>query len=97
MTQFTSQELKHLQKLSCIALSPEQEKNLWSQLNDIIGFLGQLPNTEVNSEQWTVKSDGKLSLRTIAGVKESSDSKKILTNVKHPIVNNSIVIKSVLN
>ena len=97
-------EIKRLQKLSCIALSPEQEKNLWSQLNDIIGFLGQLPETKLKIENWLVHEGGKLkiaeaklTLRTIAGVKESSDSKKILTNVKHPIINNSIVIKSVLN
>lgn len=96
MTDF-SHQLKHLQKLSCIALYSEEEKKFWKQLNDIIGFLGQLPETKVNSEKWKVKNDGKLSLRTIAGVRESADSKKILTNVKHPIVNNSIVIKSVLN
>lgn len=96
MTDF-AQQLKHLQKLSCIALSPEEEKKFWSQLNDIIGFLGQLPETKLttNNEQLTVKD--KLTLRAIAGVKESSDSKKFLNNVKHPIVNNSIVIKSVLN
>ena len=91
------QEIQHLQKLSCISLSPEQEKKLWAQLSDIIGFLGKLPETKLttNKEQLTVKD--KLTLRTIAGVKESSDSKKILKNVKHEIVNNSIVIKSVLN
>ncbi|MEI6119250.1 MAG: hypothetical protein WCP92_08935 [bacterium] len=42
-------------------------------------------------------NEGKLILRTITGVKNEVDSKKILKNVKHPIVNNSIVIKSVLN
>lgn len=96
MTDF-AQQIKHLQKLSCIALSPQEEKKFWSQLNDIIGFLGQLPKTKMNNEWWIMNDDGKLSLRTIKGVKESSDSKKILQNVKHPIVNNSIVIKSVLN
>jgi len=39
----------------------------------------------------------RLTLRTIAGVRESSESKRILKNVKHEIVNNSIVIKSVLS
>jgi len=96
MTDFT-QEIKHLQKLSCIALSPQQEKKLWAQLSDIIGFLGQLPETKMNNEWWIMNNKGKLTLRTIAGVKESSESKKILKNVKHELVNNSIVIKSVLN
>jgi aspartyl/glutamyl-tRNA(Asn/Gln) amidotransferase C subunit len=90
-------EIRRLQKLSCIALTPEEEKKLWKQLNDIIGFLGQLPETKVKSEEWRVKSEGKLTLRTIAGIKESSDNKKIMENVKHPVINNSIVIKSVLN
>jgi hypothetical protein len=39
----------------------------------------------------------KLTLRTIKGVKNNGDSKKILKNVKHEIANNSIVIKSVLS
>ncbi len=39
-------ELKRLQKLSCIALSPEEEKKLSKQLNEIVDFLGQLPEVE---------------------------------------------------
>ena len=103
MTEFT-QEIKRLQKLSCISLTPEEEKKLWFQLTEIIWFLGKLPETKMNNEQWMMNNewwkmndDGKLWLRTIDGIKESSESKKILKNVKHPIINNSIVIKSVLN
>jgi Asp-tRNA(Asn)/Glu-tRNA(Gln) amidotransferase C subunit len=99
-----SQELKYLQNLSCIALSPEEEKKFWSQLKDIIWFLGQLPETEIQTclpvgkdSKLRIQNSEKLSLRTIAGVKENIDCKKILNNVKHPIVNNSIVIKSVLS
>lgn len=44
-----------------------------------------------------MKDEGKLTLRTIAGVKEDPDGKNILKNVKHEIINNSIVIKSVLS
>lgn len=90
-------EIKRLQKLSCIALSPEQEEKLWKQINDIISFLGQLPDTGMKNEKWIMNNDGKLSLRTIVGIKEDSNSKKIMKNVKHGVVNNSIVIKSVLN
>ena len=90
-----SQELKRLQKLSCISLSPEQEKKFWSQLGDIIGFLGQLPDIKWDANSNISKNT--LTLRTIEGVQESSENKKILKNVKHPIVNNSIVIKSVLS
>ncbi|MCX6823668.1 MAG: hypothetical protein NT085_00880 [candidate division SR1 bacterium] len=90
-----SQELKHLQKLACISLSPEQEKKFGSQLSDIIGFLGQLPETKGDANSKARKDI--LTLRTISGTKESSENKKILKNVQHPIVNNSIVIKSVLS
>ncbi len=96
MTDFT-QEIAHLQKLCCISLSPQQEQKLWAQLTEIIGFLWKLPETKVKSEKWKVESEGRLALRTIAGVKENSDNKKILKNVRHEIVNNSIVIKSVLS
>ncbi len=44
-----------------------------------------------------MNNEGKLTLRTIAGVKQDPDGKKILKNVKHEMANNSIVIKSVLN
>jgi len=94
MTDFI-QEIKRLQKLSCIALSPEEEKKLWKQLPDIIGFLGKLPETKGDATSKTKKDT--LTLRTITGVKNDADSKKLMKNVKHPIVNNSIVIKSVLN
>jgi len=94
MTDF-KQEIKKLQKLSCIALSPEQEQKLWKQLTDIIQFLWQLKELRMKDEGLRMKD--RLTLRTIAGVRESSESKRILKNVKHEIVNNSIVIKSVLS
>jgi Asp-tRNA(Asn)/Glu-tRNA(Gln) amidotransferase C subunit len=94
MAQFT-QELIRLQKLSCIALSPEEEKKFWTQLNDIIWFLGQLPDTKGNIDLKTKANN--ISLRTIEGVKEDQNGKKLMKNVKHEVVNNSIVIKSVLS
>lgn len=36
-------------------------------------------------------------LRTIAGVRTDANGKRIMKNVKHGVVNNSIVIKSVLS
>ncbi len=90
-------EIQRLQKLSCIALSPEEEKKLWKQLEGIIDFLGKLPDSKMTNDQWLMTNDGRLTLRTIAGVKENAESKKLLQNVKHPIINNSIVIKSVLS
>lgn len=91
-------EIKRLQKLSCIALSPEEEQKLWSQLEGIIAFLGQLPDSELKilNSEFRI-AEAKLTLRTIAGIRQDSDSKTLLKNVKHEVINNSIVIKSVLS
>ncbi|MCX6825051.1 MAG: hypothetical protein NTY80_02390 [candidate division SR1 bacterium] len=94
MTDFT-QEIKRLQKLSCISLSPEKEKKFGDQLTEIIGFLGQLPETKKIGG--TKDTKNKLTLRTNKGERGDVDTKKLLRNVKHEIVNNAIVIKSVLN
>ncbi len=91
------QEIKRLQKLSCISLSPEQEQKFWTQLTDIISFLGKLPDTKMNDEWWIMNDKGKLTLRTIPGTQENPDGERILKNVKHGIVHNSVVIKSVLS
>lgn len=94
MTDF-AQEIQRLQKLSCIALSPQEEQKLWAQLSDIIGFLGKLPQTKENQEPKGQKD--RLTLRTIKGIHQDSESKNLLKNVKHEMINNSIVIKSVLS
>jgi Asp-tRNA(Asn)/Glu-tRNA(Gln) amidotransferase C subunit len=74
--------------------SPEEEKKLWDQLTDIIWLLGKLPEVNVKQSKDTVD---KLTLRTCEGNYNNWESKRILKNVQHPLINNSIVIKSVLN
>lgn len=96
MADFT-QEIKRLQKLSCISLTPEQEQKIWTQLPDIIGFLGQLPQLDDSNISSKIENTNKLTLRTIAKKQEKQDTSKLLNNVHHPIINNSIVIKSVLS
>jgi len=90
------EELEHLQKLACIKLSPDEEKKLWSQLENIIWFLGQLSNIKTGKivKKWKKIEN---SLRTIQWNKDFANKVKLMKNVKHEVVNNSIVIKSVLN
>ena len=88
-------ELKRLQKLACISLSEEEEKKLGTQLQDIVVFLWQLNEIKID-KTWSKLMKIENSLRTLKGVNEFKDSKKLLQNVKHEILNNSIVIKSVL-
>ncbi len=88
------EEFARLQKLACIKLSPEEEQKLGAQLSNIIKFLDQLNEIKIDKN---LKTKSNLTLRTISGTKKFADTKKLLANVKHPIVNNSIVIKSVLS
>ena len=85
-------ELKRLQKLANIKLNETEEKKLSTQLEQIIQFLGKL--SAISSAP-----QGKhpqLTLRTLPGTKAFPDTQKLLQNVEHPLINNSIVIKSVL-
>jgi len=86
-------ELKHLQSLAHIKLTPDEEAKLGTQLDNIIQFLGQLNQIPLSPKKQK-KSD--LSLRTIAGPREFPDTADLLRNVANPLVNNSIVIKEVL-
>lgn len=89
-----NEDFQRLQKLACIKLAPEEEAKLGKQLDGIIQFLGQLDQIKISSK---IKKTSDRTLRTIVGVREFPDAKKLLDNVKHPIVNNSVVIKSVLS
>lgn len=88
------EEFKRLQTLANIKLSPEEQAKLGKQLDSIIQFLGQLDQIKITSSKKNKKSE--LSLRTVTWTREFPDTAKLLDNVKHPLVNNSIVIKSSL-
>ena len=88
-------EFARLQQLANIKLSPEEQAKLGTQLDGIIQFLGELDQIKISSKKKTKQTE--LTLRTIAWVHEFSDTKKLLDNVKHPLKNNSIVIKSALS
>ncbi|MCX6822651.1 MAG: hypothetical protein NTX91_01455 [candidate division SR1 bacterium] len=90
----TNEEFLRLQQLANIKLSPEEQVKLGTQLDNIIQFIGQLDQINISSPKKNKKAE--LTLRTIAGVREFPDTKKLLDNVKHPLKNNSIVIKSAL-
>ena len=91
----SDKEFLRLQQLANIKLSPEEQVKLGTQLDNIIKFIGQLDQIKISSTPKKNKKSG-LTLRTIAWVHEFPDTAKLLNNVKHPLVNNSIVIKSAL-
>ena len=87
-------EIKRLQRLANVKLSESEEKKLGAQLENIIQFLGQLAKLPIVSHS---EKKSELTLRTLPWCRQSIDSKKLLANVQHPIINNSIEIKSVLS
>lgn len=96
-----SWELKRLQKLACIKLTDEEEKKLWSQLQNIVSFLWKLQEITLTPQSASPQKDivGKsdISINPISGVKQYHDVDWLLANVKHQKINKSIVIKSAIN
>lgn len=90
----SDKQFDHLQQLANIKLSPEEQVKLVAQLDNIIEFIGQLDQVKISSVK--KNNTAEFPLRTVSGVREFPDAKKLLDNVKHPLINNSIVIKSSL-
>lgn len=90
----TIKDLEHLSKLCALKLTDEEKsKYLW-QLDEILEFVSQLDEVDVDwikplSHPWEWKY-----LLTREWVKDFEAKKELLENVKHQIKNNWIVIKS---
>ena len=95
MANLTKEELKHLQKLSNVNIDESWEEKFLSKLDSVIWMLDMLNTidtsniTEIN---WLWNT-----LRVIPWTKDFSGKKEILENVKHDVINNSILIKSALS
>lgn len=92
----TEEELNKLQKLACIRLNDEEKDKLWNQLESIITLLDELGKLDLSGEIDIDENDLN-NLRTISGTREREDKDKLLQNVEHKLLNNSVVIKSVLS
>lgn len=95
MANLTKEELKHLQKLSNVNIDESWEERFLSKLDSVIWMLDKLNTidtsniTEIN---WLWNN-----LRVIKWTKDFQNKKEILGNVKHDVINNSILIKSALS
>lgn len=92
----TEEELNKLQKLACIRLNDEEKDKLWNQLESIITLLDELGKLDLSGDIDVDENDLN-NLRTISGTREREDKDKLLQNVEHKLLNNSVVIKSVLS
>lgn len=95
MTNLTTQELEHLEKLSNVKIDISQQEKFLTKLDSVIWMLDKLNSidtSDIKEINWLWAK-----LRVIPGVKDFQDKKEILKNVKHEVINNSIVIKSALS
>jgi len=90
------QEFEKLQNLACISFDSEEKKIFLEKLEGVIEFLWQLKNVSVVSDEVKGTSDNKY-LEPKEGVEEYDDPKGLLRNVEHEVMNESVVVKSVLN
>ena len=86
------EQIKHLAKLSKIALSPEEEQKYAQQLGSILSFLDTL--TLEKKEGILTEWEREIDLFTEQN--DYPDPSSLLQNTKHPIQQNAIAIKTSL-
>ncbi|MCF7835340.1 hypothetical protein K9M48_04860 [Candidatus Gracilibacteria bacterium] len=87
-------EFERLQKLACIKLEEEEKNKLFNQIGNIVMFLDKLNDLNLENNI-NIKQEN--NLRTISGSNNFENKEGLLNNVKHKKINNTIVIKSVLD
>ena len=87
------QELKHLMELAHITIAPDQEAAFFTKFESIVTELNKLQKLDLS---WHTPLSPEVMQTIHEGVKDFENTKWLLQNVEHPIVNNSIQIKSVL-
>ncbi|HKL44252.1 MAG TPA: hypothetical protein VJ892_03160 [Candidatus Absconditabacterales bacterium] len=95
MTHLKKEEFAHLQKLANINLDDSEQEKFLEKLEPIISKLDELSKVDISDIKEDLQLDN--TLRTLDGPKDFSNKKEIMDNVEHDIINNSVVIKSVLS
>lgn len=87
--------LSHLEKLANIKINNQEEGIFLEKLDSIVNKLDELNRFDTDGVYLDKTTDNPL--RTIHATKDFSWKGDIIKNVKHDVVNNSIVIKSALS
>lgn len=95
MAKINKEELAHLEQLANINIDKDQEWKFLEKLDNIVEKLDELNQFDTTWTDSSTNNDNPL--RTISGTKDFEWKKEIIDNVKHDVVNNSIVIKSALS
>ena len=88
------QELKHLMELAHITIAPDQEAQFFAKFESIVWELNKLQQLDLS---WHTPLSPEVMQTIHEGIKDFDNTKGLLQNVEHPVVNNSIQIKSVLD
>ena len=86
------EQIKHLAKLSKIALSPEEEQKYTQQLGSILSFL----DTLTLEEKEGIPTEWEREIDLFTEQNDYPDPSSLLQNTKHPIQQNAIAIKTSL-
>ena len=95
MINLTTKELEHLEKLCNVHIEESQQKNFLKKLDSIVNKLNEL--NSIDTSDINIQDNTQKSLRILWWISDFPNKKEILDNVKHEVVNNSIVIKSALS
>ncbi len=94
MIHLTQQQLEHLQKLSNIQLDQSEQDKFLQKLDPVIAKLDELWKLDLSNTSWLW--DLSNTLRIIKDTNDFPNKKEIINNVDHEVINNSIVVKSVI-
>ena len=94
MIHLSPQELEHLQKLSNIQIDVSQQQSFLQKLDPVIQKLDEL--NQINTSDIVSNIIVENPLKTLDLSKDFQYKKEIIDNSNHDIINNSIVVKSVI-
>ncbi len=99
MAHITEQQLEHIQRLSNISLKDTEKEIFLQKLEPIISKLDELNKVDTSSIVWDSIPENTLRVldQTFDWEKQKKIVANIIKNVQHEVINNSIVIKSVLS
>ncbi len=96
MSVLTKQDLKHLSRLCAIKFTEKDEEKFFNQLDNILKFVSQLKEVNVEGIDPLPHPIESLTLTPRKGIKDFAWKEKLFQNVSHPIKDNMIVIRSAI-
>lgn len=93
---FTQQDLDHLKKLARIQFdNTQKEEQFLGSMKNIVAMLEELQSLDISVD--VPSPFMRKTMHIGQGQQDFGDDKALLANVEHPIMNNSVVVKSVLD